>query len=123
HQRPVDPSLFSTDQRVPATVALPAGPACMSEVPAPTNHNPDDKTEPASTDMSGAIEALAVNPGDPKVIYVGAVNGGVWKTTEGADAFPTWKPLTDQLPSLSIAALQFDPTDATNQTLVAGIGR
>jgi hypothetical protein len=31
--------------------------------------------------------------------------------------------LTDNFPSLSIGAMEFDPTDATHQTLVAGIGR
>src|SRR5262249_53398928 len=35
---------------------------------------------------------------------------------------PNWTPLTDSFPSLTIGALALDPTDATNQTLVAGIG-
>jgi hypothetical protein len=30
--------------------------------------------------------------------------------------------MTDQLPALEISALQFDPTDGSNQTVVAGIG-
>jgi len=36
---------------------------------------------------------------------------------------PTWVQQTDPLLSLSIGALDFDPLDTTNQTLVAGIGR
>ena len=32
-------------------------------------------------------------------------------------------PLTDRLPSLSIGALEFDPTDATHRTLIAGSAR
>src|SRR5439155_3761262 len=44
------------------------------------------------------------------------------KTTNATAAAPHWVPLTDNLPSLSIGALEFDPTDATHQTLIAGIG-
>jgi hypothetical protein len=35
---------------------------------------------------------------------------------------PSWQCQTDDQKSLSIGALEFDPTDASNQTLVAGIG-
>jgi len=52
-------------------------------------------------------------------MYVGAVNGGIWKTTNGG---MNWTPLTDQLASLSIASLAIDPTDRTHQTLIAGAG-
>jgi hypothetical protein len=38
-------------------------------------------------------------------------------------ASPNWVRQTDAQQSLSIGALEFDPTDASNQTLVAGIGR
>ncbi|MBK8118793.1 MAG: hypothetical protein IPK39_05885 [Sulfuritalea sp.] len=31
--------------------------------------------------VSGAIQAIAVDPNDPKVVYVASVNGGVWKTS------------------------------------------
>src|SRR6185437_12187269 len=44
------------------------------------------------------------------------------KTTNATAAAPHWMPLTDNLPSLSIGALEFDPTDPTHQTLIAGIG-
>ncbi len=74
--------------------------------------------------VSGAIHAIAVNPGNAKNVFIGTVNGGIWETTDiTAAANPVaWKPLTDQFRALEISALQFDPTDATNQTLVAGIG-
>ena len=72
--------------------------------------------------ISGAIQAIAVDPTNPNIMYVGSVNGGIWKTTNATAASPHWVPLTDNLPSLSIGALAFDPTDATHQTLIAGIG-
>ena len=55
-------------------------------------------------------------------MYVATVNGGIWETTNATAATPHWVPLTDTLPSLSMGALAFDPTDATDQTLIAGIG-
>jgi hypothetical protein len=72
---------------------------------------------------SGAIKAVAAHPTNANIIYVGAVNGGIWKTVNGTAPSPSWTPLTDQQASLSIGALKFDPTDKTNNTLLAGTGR
>lgn len=73
-------------------------------------------------EVVGAVHAVAAHPLDADTLYIGAANGGVWKTTNATSANPTWSPLTDNNESLSIGALEFDPTDGTNQTLVAGIG-
>lgn len=70
----------------------------------------------------GAIETVAPDPGNPDILYVGTVNGGIWKTTNATSGAPSWTPLTDSMPSLSIGALEFDPNDATDQTLWAGTG-
>ncbi len=72
--------------------------------------------------VTGGIEAIAVNPGNAKNVFVGGVNGGVWETTNITANPVAWVPLTDQSSSLQISSLQFDPTDASNQTIVAGIG-
>lgn len=75
-------------------------------------------------EVAGAIKVVATHPTEANIIYVGAVNGGIWKTSNALDpAGPKW---TEQLGgdrSLSIGALEFDPTDATHNTLVAGSGR
>lgn len=78
---------------------------------------------PPNNEVCGAIQALAPHPTNANVLYIGAVNGGVWRTGNALAASPTWTPQTDALPSQSIGALAFDPTDATHQTLVAGLGR
>lgn len=78
---------------------------------------------PPSNDVAGGIQALVAQPANADVLYVGAINGGIWKTTNATAASPTWTPLTDSLPSQSIGSLAFDPTDATNQTLLAGTAR
>ncbi len=74
---------------------------------------------PPNGTVTGAIEAIAVDPTNANTLYVGAVDGGIWKTTNAGAA---WTPLTDQKASLSIASLSLDPTDATHRTLIAGTG-
>lgn len=72
--------------------------------------------------VSGAVEALAPHPTNKNILYAGTVNGGVWMTTNAYAGDPTWVPLTDQFPSLSIGALAFSPLDSNHKTLFAGIG-
>lgn len=74
-------------------------------------------------EVVGAIHTVAAHPADPNTLWVGAVNGGIWKTTNATAASANWTPLTDFESSPSIGALELDPTDGTSQTLVAGIGR
>ena len=71
----------------------------------------------------GAVQAIAPHPANANTLYIGAVNGGVWRTDDALAASPTWVAQTDQQNTLSIGALEFDATDPSNQTLVAGIGR
>jgi|GEM_PF-886462 len=74
-------------------------------------------------EVVGAIHAVAPHPINPDIMYVGVVNGGIWMTANARAANPNWVQQTDNQESLSIGALEFDPTDASRQTLVAGIGR
>jgi hypothetical protein len=102
----------------------------QSWVPQAPGPNTDAQVEGiAGGEVVGAINAVAVHPKDSNTIYVGAVNGGIWKTINGMAPIspgtaedPRWEHQTDSQRSLSIGALEFDPTDATNQTLVAGTG-
>ena len=93
---------------------MPQGPAPIENGPALASPN---------NEVDGAIQAVAPHPGNADVIYVGAVNGGIWKTTNATSASPHWTPLTDYQKSLSIGALKFDPTDSKGNTLIAGVGR
>lgn len=72
--------------------------------------------------IAGAINSFATHPTDANVLYVGAVNGGVWKTINAKAGSPTWTALTDDaLPSLSISAIALSPLDPN--LLFAGSGR
>lgn len=72
---------------------------------------------------TGAVNAVVAHPTNPDIVWIGSVNGGIWKTTNATSSSPTWTPLTDTFSSLSISALVRDPSDPTNNTLVAGSGR
>ncbi|HEY9422495.1 MAG TPA: RTX toxin, partial [Thermoanaerobaculia bacterium] len=76
-----------------------------------------------NNEVVGAVHTVAAHPHAAGTYYVGAVNGGVWKTTNGTSQNVKWTRLTDGQSSNSIGALEFDPTDPAYKTLVAGIGR
>lgn len=75
---------------------------------------------------SGRVTAIAVDPTDATgdTVFIGAAEGGVWKTTNGG---ATWLPLTDAQDSLAIGALAIaiDPSnnlDANHRVIYAGTG-
>ena len=71
--------------------------------------------------VSGAIQAIAIDPTDANTIYVGGTNSGVWKTTNAMSPTPTWTPLTDTaLPTLGVNSLALSPLTST--TLYVGSG-
>jgi photosystem II stability/assembly factor-like uncharacterized protein len=56
----------------------------------------------------GRVLAVAGIPGDPATFYLGAVDGGVWRTR---NAGVTWDPLFDDQAIASIGALALAPSD------------
>jgi photosystem II stability/assembly factor-like uncharacterized protein len=67
--------------------------------------------------VTGRITGIVVDPTDSNTIYVGAAQGGIWKTI---DRGKTWSPKSDNEVSLAIGALAIDPGD--HLTLYAGTG-
>jgi hypothetical protein len=62
---------------------------------------------------NGLVTALAVNPNNQNVLYLGSAQGGVWRST---DQGINWTPLFDQQPSLGIgepAGIAIDPNNTT----------
>ena len=61
---------------------------------------------------SGRLNTIAFHPTDADIIYVGAPNGGVWKTTDHGD---NWTNLNfDDKPTMSISAIIVDPDNPDN---------
>src|SRR5438067_10392887 len=56
----------------------------------------------------GRTRAVAGVPSQPNVFYIGAVDGGVWKST---DYGRTWEPIFDGQPSQSIGAIAVSPSN------------
>ena len=72
---------------------------------------------------SGRITAVAPDPTDPNVIYVGAAGGGVWKTMNAQTPDPadiTWTQLTDTQSLLFIGAIAVAPSSPA--VIYAGTG-
>ena len=88
--------------------------------PAPVQNGQIEPDTTPDRQVTGAIHAIVAHPTNADVLYIAAVNGGIWKTTSATATNPTWLPQTDFLESLSFGALEFDPTDATRNTLLAG---
>lgn len=61
-----------------------------------------------SSGNSGRVTAVAVHPTNSSIVYVGAANGGVWRTL---DSGTTWTPLTDSQPSLATGTIVIDRTN------------
>src|SRR5882724_2204946 len=66
---------------------------------------------------SAWTDALAVDPRNANVAYLGAPGGGVWKTTDGG---VHWTALTDTQPSVAIGSIAIDPLNP--DTVLAGTG-
>lgn len=61
---------------------------------------------PGNGGGAGRLSAIAFQPGNTQIMYVGAPAGGLWKSTNyGA----TWTPLTDHLPTLGVSDIVIDP--------------
>jgi photosystem II stability/assembly factor-like uncharacterized protein len=67
--------------------------------------------------VTGRVTAIVVDPTNPQTLYIGAAQGGVWKSTDGGRH---WFPKTDNEVSIAIGALVMDPTNP--QVLYAGTG-
>ena len=52
--------------------------------------------------------AIAGEPGNPMVSYIGAASGGLWKTTDGGIR---WNPMTDSLGVSSVGSIALAPSD------------
>jgi photosystem II stability/assembly factor-like uncharacterized protein len=67
----------------------------------------------------GRTRAATGVPSQPNLLYIGAVNGGVWKSD---DYGRTWTPIFDQQPTQSIGAIAVAPSDPNIIYVASGEG-
>lgn len=53
----------------------------------------------------GRVNVTLVDPNNPNTIYIGAPNGGLWKSTDGGTS---WANLTDFLPTIGVSGIAVD---------------
>jgi hypothetical protein len=116
----VPSALLAAPSALPSVGLTILGDDWIPQGPGPTTNAQVQNLTP-NNEVSGAIHAVVAHPTDADILYVGAVNGGVWRTMNATAATPSWAQLTDSEQSLSIGALEMDPGDS--DTLLAGIGR
>jgi photosystem II stability/assembly factor-like uncharacterized protein len=85
--------------------------------PQPTDNSLLGLPASSYSPVSGRVTALAVDPTNSDIVYLGSAEGGVWKTTDGGK---TWTPLTDNQPSLAVGSIAIDPSNP--QTIYVGTG-
>ena len=67
----------------------------------------------------GRTRAVAGVPSQPNIFYIGAVDGGVWKST---DYGRTWDPIFDKQPSQSIGAIAIPASNPNIVYVASGEG-
>jgi photosystem II stability/assembly factor-like uncharacterized protein len=103
-------------------LALAAGSAAApaaSAAPAPGAVYADLEWRMIGPLRGGRTRAVVGVPSQPNVFYVGAVNGGVWKTE---DAGRTWQPIFDSQPTQSIGAIAVAASDPNRIYVASGEG-
>src|SRR5262249_42591334 len=83
-----------------------ASPQASAQRPAPPPPDPF-RFQLLGPAEGGRIASISGVPGDPKVWYVGAASGGVWKSS---DSGATFHPVSDSMPVQAIGALAVAPS-------------
>src|SRR5215831_1760742 len=103
-------------QRQRAASAGPSGQAAINLLPptwTPLGPDPIPNGQGqanSSPSVSGRVTAIAVDPANENIAYVGTAQGGLYRSIDGGS---TWLALMDSAMSLAIGAITIDPTDPT----------
>jgi photosystem II stability/assembly factor-like uncharacterized protein len=92
-------------------------PAPRGPLPAVAGIQPGAWTWLGPGNIGGRIRSIVIHPMTPKTMWLGAVDGGVWKTLNGG---ASWFPLDDFMANMSVSSLVLDP--ANPDVIYAGTG-
>ena len=87
--------LQTSSRGAPGTLS-PVAPTWSPLGPAPI---PNGQTTAVEVAVSGRVTAIAVDPANANLVYVGTAQGGVYRSSDGGS---TWMPLMDSALSLAI---------------------
>ncbi|MCA8953038.1 MAG: hypothetical protein KDE27_26235 [Planctomycetes bacterium] len=65
-------------------------------------------TQRGPDNVAGRTRSIAIDPTDPQRIWVGAVSGGLWQSTDGG---ATWAIVDDWWSNLSVGCIALDPAN------------
>ena len=65
----------------------------------------------------GRVNAIAVDPNNANILYVGAPAGGIWKSTDNG---VNWTPLADYLPQIGVSGIAIDPNNSSTIYISTG---
>ncbi|MDP7430181.1 MAG: hypothetical protein QGG97_01380, partial [Flavobacteriales bacterium] len=68
---------------------------------------------------NGRVNAIAFDPFDPNIIWIGSPGGGLWKTTDGGS---NWTTNTDNLPVLGVSSIVIHPVNHQIMYIATGDG-
>ncbi len=93
----------------------------MSSIPPNKNNNPwtilGPTNQPTGNNGIGRINVINVHPDNPDTIYVGTPAGGLWYTYDDG---VTWNTVTDDLESIGVSDIAFDPVDPNIMYIATG---
>lgn len=82
-----------------------------------SNWQPVFGTLPYNSPGQGRIQAIAVDPANPNIIYVGTPAGSLWKSTNGGTTFVS---LFDEFPQIGVSGIAIDPNNTNTIYITTG---
>jgi photosystem II stability/assembly factor-like uncharacterized protein len=113
---PYNPRLRALQELIALEARTPQiDPAFWTQIgPAPI---PNGQTQGVVNPVSGRTTAIAIHPANPDIVYVGAAQGGVYRSLDGG---ANWTPIFDSALSLAIGSVVLAPSNP--EILYVGTG-
>lgn len=73
-----------------------------------------------STTGAGRVNFVRFHPSDTDIMFIGAPDGGLWKTTNANSSLPTWQTNSDFLTIIGVSDIAIDPNNTNTMYLATG---